>query len=131
MQLPLHVLRQSGAQTKLMVDAKNGDSFEGTLAACDTFMNMRLADCTVTSAHGKFYKSTEVFVRGNTIKSVQLQPDVLSKHTEQVKLRQAEALEHRANKRTQKAESKGRGGFNQRDSSRGRGGFQARGRGRG
>ena len=129
----MHVLRQSGAKTSLMVDAKNGDSFEGTLCACDTFMNMRLEDVTVTSSQGKFFKCAQVFVRGNTIKSVQLQPEVLSNHIEQVKLRQAEALEHRANKRTQKADSKGRGGFTGgRDErgGRGRGGFQARGRGR-
>ena len=64
-----------------MVDCKNGDSFDGTLLACDTFMNMRLKNVTITSADGKFAKCEEVFVRGNNIRAIQFQQEVLEKHT--------------------------------------------------
>lgn len=90
----------------MMVDTKNGDSYDGVLVACDTFMNMHMKDVIITSRDGKFNQCKEVFVRGNNINSIQIQPEVLEKHSVQVKLRQAEALEHRQNKRKEKDDSK-------------------------
>lgn len=65
------MLKQSGKDSRLLVECKSGDSFDGTLQACDTFMNLRLTKVIITSAEGKFSKSDEVFVRGNNIKAIQ------------------------------------------------------------
>lgn len=74
--LPLQVLRQSGVSTQMMVDTKNGESYDGTLQACDYFMNLKLQDViiTQTAADGeiKFSKCKEVFIRGNNIKYIQI-----------------------------------------------------------
>ena len=92
----------------VLVDTKNGDTFHGELVACDTFMNLQLAQVTITSEPLQkqsaneapcFHSCPVVFVRGNNIKTVQFDSEVLQRHSEQVKLRQAEALEHKANKR--------------------------------
>lgn len=49
LQLPLHVLKQSGINTQMMVDTKNGDSYEGILVGCDLFMNLKLSKVIITS----------------------------------------------------------------------------------
>ena len=55
----------------MMVDCKNGESYDGTLAACDAFMNLKLVGgVTITSASGVFSKCDEVFIRGNNIKTI-------------------------------------------------------------
>jgi|LauGreDrversion4_2_1035121.scaffolds.fasta_scaffold710966_1 U6 snRNA-associated Sm-like protein LSm4 len=72
-----------------MVECKSGDSYDGTLQACDTFMNLRLNQVIITSADGNFSKCQEAFVRGNNIKAIQFQVEVLDKHLVIVKERQA------------------------------------------
>ena len=104
--LPLQVLRQSGLQAELMVDCKNGESYDGTLQACDTFMNLKLSGVTITSAHGAFSKCEQLFIRGNNIKSIQFAPEVLDRHQVEVKRKQAEALEAKVNKRKEKSDAK-------------------------
>ena len=83
------MLKQSGKDSRLMIECKNNESYDGILQACDTFMNMRLTDVTITSPDGKFTKCGEVFIRGNNIKGIQFEPEVLEKHQVIVKQRQA------------------------------------------
>ncbi len=64
------MLKQSGKDSRLMIDCKNSESYDGILQACDTFMNMRLTDVTITSPDGKFTHCGEVFIRGNNIKGI-------------------------------------------------------------
>jgi len=54
----------------MMVDTRNGESYDGILEACDNFMNMKLRDVLITSSSGQFSKCEQVFIRGNSIKSV-------------------------------------------------------------
>lgn len=53
-----------------MVDAKNGESYDGILGGCDGYMNMKLTDVIITSTDGRFSKCPEVFIRGNNVKSI-------------------------------------------------------------
>ena len=56
----------------MMVDCKNGESYDGKLVACDAFMNLKLGGgVIITSASGQFNKCEEVFIRGNNIKTIQ------------------------------------------------------------
>ncbi len=82
--LPLHVLKQSGVQSSLLVELKSGDTYQGVLVAADTFMNISLKDVIVTSGD-KFHKCEEAFIRGNNIKAIQFQQEVLDKHQVVVK----------------------------------------------
>lgn len=68
-----------------MVDTKNGESYDGLLTGCDNYMNLKLNEVTITTSDGKFYKSNEVFIRGNNIKSIQFDDSVLIKHQTEIK----------------------------------------------
>ena len=91
----------------MMVDCKNGESYDGQLAACDAFMNLKLTGgVTITSASGTFSRCEEAFIRGNNIKTIQFAKEVLEKHQIEVKRKQAEALESKQNRRKDKEDRK-------------------------
>lgn len=51
-----------------MVELKNGESFNGHLIDCDTFMNITLREVYQTSADSdRFWKLKEVYIRGSTV----------------------------------------------------------------
>ncbi|KAG8800425.1 RNA processing protein [Serendipita sp. 398] len=88
--LPLTLLK--AAQGKpMMVELKNGESFNGHLIDCDTFMNITLREVYQTAADSeRFWKLKEVYIRGSTIKYLQVQPALLdSVKEEQQKTREA------------------------------------------
>lgn len=88
--LPLSLLK--AAQGKpMMVELKNGESFNGHLIDCDTFMNITLREVYQTSADSdRFWKLKEVYIRGSTIKYLQVQPALLdSVKEEQQRAREA------------------------------------------
>lgn len=123
--LPLSLLK--AAQGKpMMVELKNGESFNGHLIDCDTFMNITLREVYQTSADSdRFWKLKEVYIRGSTIKYLQVQPALLdSIKEEQQRAREAG--------RSNAGGQRGGRGMN-RGNARGRvrGGPGARGRGRG
>ena len=68
-----------------MVDTKNGESYEGILEGCDNYMNLRLAQVTISSADGRFHSSKLTFIRGNNIKSIQFEESVLTAHEAELK----------------------------------------------
>ncbi|TNY21076.1 hypothetical protein DMC30DRAFT_411476 [Rhodotorula diobovata] len=65
--LPLALLH--AAQNKpMLVELKNGETFNGHLIACDNFMNLTLKEVYQTSAEGdRFWKLPEAYVRGNNL----------------------------------------------------------------
>ncbi|CBZ56281.1 hypothetical protein NCLIV_067060 [Neospora caninum Liverpool] len=77
MVLPLTLLR--AAQNRpMMVELKSGETYSGLLANCDGFMNLHLKDSVCTSKDGeRFWKLTECYIRGNMVKYIRLQEEVL------------------------------------------------------
>ncbi|KAF9243213.1 hypothetical protein BU15DRAFT_43212, partial [Melanogaster broomeanus] len=75
-QLPLSLL--TAAQNKpMLVELKNGETFNGHLVNCDNFMNITLREVYQTSADGdRFWKLKECYIRGSTIKYLRV-PDTL------------------------------------------------------
>jgi len=68
--LPLSLLRAAQRQP-MLVELKNGDTYNGNLVGSDNFMNLALKDVTITSKDGqKFWSQPEVFVRGLAIKYI-------------------------------------------------------------
>ena len=54
--LPLHVIR-SAKYTRVMIETKLGETYEGKIEDTDKFMNMYLEDVIIISASGdKFFK---------------------------------------------------------------------------
>ncbi|RDB25217.1 putative U6 snRNA-associated Sm-like protein LSm4 [Hypsizygus marmoreus] len=74
--LPLSLL--NAAQNKpMLVELKNGETFNGHLVNCDNFMNITLREVYQTSADGeRFWKLKECYIRGSTIKYLRV-PDTL------------------------------------------------------
>ncbi|KAL1945331.1 hypothetical protein VTO73DRAFT_2182 [Trametes versicolor] len=74
--LPLSLL--NAAQNKpMLVELKNGETFNGHLVNCDNFMNITLREAYQTSAEGdRFWKLKECYIRGSTIKYLRV-PDTL------------------------------------------------------
>jgi small nuclear ribonucleoprotein (snRNP)-like protein len=74
--LPLSLLRAAQRQP-MLVELKNGDTYNGNLVGSDNFMNLALKDVTITSKDGlKFWSQPEVFVRGLAIKYIRACPSV-------------------------------------------------------
>ncbi|KAJ9107276.1 hypothetical protein QFC21_000723 [Naganishia friedmannii] len=50
----------------MLVELKNGETYNGHMIACDNFMNVTLRDVILTSPEGdKFYQMKEVYLKGN------------------------------------------------------------------
>lgn len=98
----------------MLVELKSGDTYNGRLVNCDSWMNINLKDVICTSADGtKFWKLTDCYIRGNSVKYLRLPDDVVDKVPEDDGRKFA-----------------GRGGGRGRGRGPGRGG-RGRGRGRG
>ncbi|EFP88914.2 uncharacterized protein PGTG_15117 [Puccinia graminis f. sp. tritici CRL 75-36-700-3] len=112
--LPLALLH--GAQGKpMLVELKNGETFNGHLIQCDNFMNLTMREVYQTSANGEqFWKLPECYIRGNTIKYIRVTDNVI----DQVK--QQEDAYRQQNRSS-------RGGGNQTNERGGRGGSGGRG----
>lgn len=83
--LPLTLLR--GAQgNQMLVELKNGETFNGTLVNCDSWMNMNLKDVICTSPDGtQFWKMDECYVRGYTVKYLRIPEEVIETISEDSK----------------------------------------------
>lgn len=129
--LPLSLL--NAAQNKpMLVELKNGETFNGHLVNCDNFMNITLREVYQTTADGeRFWKLKECYIRGSTIKYLRV-PDTL---LDAVKDEQNRARDAGRGARGAHVGGGGRGGrgATTRGGRGGRGGPArgARGRGRG
>ena len=66
--LPLSLLKGS-AGSPLMVELKNGETYNGHLEACDNWMNLHLREIICTERDGnRFWRMPQAYIRGNTIK---------------------------------------------------------------
>jgi small nuclear ribonucleoprotein (snRNP)-like protein len=76
-QLPLGLLTAAQGHP-MLVELKNGETLNGHLVQCDTYMNLTLKEVVQTSPDGdKFFRLPECYVRGNNVS----QPLQLSNET--------------------------------------------------
>jgi small nuclear ribonucleoprotein (snRNP)-like protein len=76
-QLPLSLLRTAQGHP-MLVELKNGDTYNGRLEQCDSWMNVKLLEVIWTSRDGdRFWKLPEVYIRGNSIKYMTIPNEVL------------------------------------------------------
>ena len=67
-QLPLGLLNAAQG-SPMLVELKNGETLNGHLVNCDTWMNLTLKEVVQTSPDGdKFFRLPEVYVRGNNVR---------------------------------------------------------------
>jgi len=121
----------------MLVELKSGETLNGHLVNCDTWMNLTLKEVIQTSPDGdKFFRLPECYVRGNNIKYLRVPDEIIEL------VRESQQQPHQGGGGYQ-SRGGGRGGYqNQRgggDRGRGgggdrgshRGGRMGRGRGRG
>ncbi|SOV77930.1 U6 snRNA-associated Sm-like protein LSm4, putative [Plasmodium sp. gorilla clade G3] len=122
MVFPLTLLKCSQNQP-VMVELKNGETYSGFLVFCDRFMNLHMKNIICTSKDGdKFWKISECYVRGNSIKYIRVQDQAIEQAIE-------ETVEQKARNigRGRGGRGRGRGGMNRGTYGRGRGGAMRRG----
>ncbi|GLE03355.1 hypothetical protein PINS_up012245 [Pythium insidiosum] len=75
--LPLSLLKTAQGQP-MLVELKNGDTYNGNLVNCDTWMNINLREVICTSKDGdRFWKMPECYIRGNAIKYIRVPNEIL------------------------------------------------------
>ncbi|KAH0908606.1 hypothetical protein HID58_031927 [Brassica napus] len=67
-----------------LVELKNGETYNGHLVNCDTWMNIHLREVICTSKDGdRFWRMPECYIRGNTIKYLRVPDEVIDKVQEE------------------------------------------------
>ncbi|XP_075166869.1 uncharacterized protein LOC142238992 [Haematobia irritans] len=112
--LPLSLLKTAQSHP-MLVELKNGETYNGHLVSCDSWMNINLRDVICTSKDGdRFWRMPECYIRGSTIKYLRIPDEVI----DMVK----EDANSKARSRTE-MKGQGRGGQNmQGQNQRNRGG---------
>ncbi|KAI4850667.1 hypothetical protein E4T44_02610 [Aureobasidium sp. EXF-8845] len=109
----------------MLVELKNGETLNGHLVSCDTYMNLTLKEVIQTSPEGdRFFRLPECYVRGNNIKYLRMEDEIV----DLVKDQQASQQAARGGRGGGQG---GRGDHNGRGDRGGRGGRGGRGRGGG
>ncbi|XP_033231459.1 U6 snRNA-associated Sm-like protein LSm4 [Belonocnema kinseyi] len=114
--LPLSLLR-TAQNHPMLVELKNGETYNGHLVSCDNWMNINLREVICTSRDGdKFWRMPECYIRGSTIKYLRIPDEVIDMVKEDVQMKNRGRGDMKG----------GRGGPNQRRGPRGT--FGGRGR---
>ncbi|ETV73554.1 hypothetical protein H257_11681 [Aphanomyces astaci] len=123
--LPLSLL-QTAQGAPMLVELKSGDTYNGQLVNCDTWMNINLKEVICTAKDGdRFWKLPECYIRGNTIKYIRIPDEILDMVVE-------EDLTKKDRNSLRGRGRGGRGGVGSRGDGGGRGrGEGGRGRGEG
>ncbi|BFZ61477.1 hypothetical protein YB2330_002543 [Saitoella coloradoensis] len=134
--LPLSLLTTAKGHP-MLVELKNGETYNGHLVNCDTWMNLTLREVIQTSMDGtKFHRLPECYIRGSNIKYLRVPDEIIDLVRDQ---NLAQRSDNRMHARGAPRGGANRGGhglqrggmMGGRGGMRGRGGMTDRGRGRG
>ncbi|RDX85852.1 hypothetical protein CR513_32894, partial [Mucuna pruriens] len=79
MELPLSLLKTAQGHP-MLVELKNGETYNGHLVNCDTWMNIHLREVICTSKDGdRFWRMPECYIRGNTIKYLRVPDEIANR----------------------------------------------------
>uniref|UniRef100_A0A8C5X813 U6 snRNA-associated Sm-like protein LSm4 n=1 Tax=Malurus cyaneus samueli TaxID=2593467 RepID=A0A8C5X813_9PASS len=110
--LPLSLLK-TAQNHPMLVELKNGETYNGHLVSCDNWMNINLREVICTSRDGdKFWRMPECYIRGSTIKYLRIPDEIIDMVKEEVV-----------------SKGRGRGGMQQQKQQKGRGVGGGRGKG--
>ncbi|XP_040598023.1 U6 snRNA-associated Sm-like protein LSm4 isoform X1 [Mesocricetus auratus] len=102
-ELPLSLLK-TAQNHPMLVELKNGETYNGHLVSCDNWMNINLREVICTSRDGdKFWRMPECYIRGSTIKYLRIPDEIIDMVREEA------------------AKGRGRGGPQQQKQQKGRG----------
>ncbi|CUS14046.1 unnamed protein product [Tuber aestivum] len=122
--LPLSLLNTAQGHP-MLVELKNGETLNGHLVNCDTWMNLTLKEVVQTSPEGdKFFRLAECYVRGNNIKYLRVPDEIIDL------VKETQTQQNRDGHGGRGGNDRGRGGYRG-DHRGGNRGGRGRGRGRG
>ncbi|XP_063718893.1 uncharacterized protein LOC134845759 [Symsagittifera roscoffensis] len=76
--LPLTLLKTAHGHP-MLVELKNGETYNGHLSSVDTWMNICLREVICTSRDGDtFHRMPECYIRGNTIKYLRIPDEIFN-----------------------------------------------------
>ncbi|BDA48674.1 probable U6 snRNA-associated Sm-like protein LSm4 at N-terminal half [Coccomyxa sp. Obi] len=91
--LPLLLLK-TAQKHPVLVELKNGETYNGHMVQCDSWMNVHLREVICTSKDGdRFWRIPETYIRGNTIKYLRVPDEVIDKVKEEDYKRDEEGAE--------------------------------------
>lgn len=97
--LPLSLLN-AATGSPLLVELKGGESVNGFLISCDSWMNVMLRDAVVTSADAQTFKKVpEIFLKGTLIKYVRVPDSLLEAIKEERQIKREERREQERQER--------------------------------
>ncbi|KAG4428445.1 RNA processing protein, partial [Cadophora sp. M221] len=106
--LPLGLLTAAQGHP-MLVELKNGETLNGHLVTCDTWMNLTLKEVVQTSPDGdKFFRLPEVYVKGNNIKYLRVPDEIIDLVKDQQQREQGSGYRGRGG--GQRGDYGGRGG---------------------
>lgn len=118
--LPLSLLKTANNHG-VLVELKNGETYNGHMVNCDNWMNIHLTEVICTSKDGdRFWRLPEAYLRGNTIKYIRVPDEVIDKV-------QDEQLRRDEKRPMTRGRGRGRAGGGRGDVGGGRGGDGGRG----
>ncbi|KAL0047301.1 hypothetical protein WJX82_000237 [Trebouxia sp. C0006] len=122
--LPLLLLKTAQGHP-VLVELKSGETYNGHMVQCDSWMNVHLREVICTSKDGdRFWNMPEAYIRGNTIKYLRVPDEVIDKVRDD--------SYNRAEKRPMggtRGRGRGRAGTGRGDGPGGRGGARGPGQG--
>ena len=81
---PLSLLR-TAQNHPMLVELKNGETYNGHLVSCDNWMNINLREVICTSRDGdKFWRMPECYIMGSNIKYLRIPDEVIDMVKEDV-----------------------------------------------
>ncbi|XP_067622260.1 U6 snRNA-associated Sm-like protein LSm4 [Eurosta solidaginis] len=84
------------AKFRMLVELKNGETYNGHLVSCDSWMNINLRDVICTSKDGdRFWRMPECYVRGSTIKYLRIPDEVIDMVKDDVQAKSRNRSEHK------------------------------------
>jgi U6 snRNA-associated Sm-like protein LSm4 len=120
--LPLSLLK-TAINHPMLVELKNGETYNGHLANCDSWMNIYLTQVICTSRDGdRFWKMPECYIRGSTIKYLRISDEVIDNYKEDNSNRGGASSMNRRGDNSNRGGRGGAGGGNQRGGGSQRGG---------
>ncbi|KAG5438441.1 hypothetical protein PCANB_002930 [Pneumocystis canis] len=63
----------------MLVELKNGETYNGHMVSCDTWMNLILKEVIQTNADGdRFFRLPECYIRGSNIKYLRIPDEIIN-----------------------------------------------------
>ncbi|EGU73372.1 hypothetical protein FOXB_16133 [Fusarium oxysporum f. sp. conglutinans Fo5176] len=100
--LPLGLLNAAQGHP-MLVELKNGETLNGHLVSCDTWMNLTLKEVVQTSPEGdRFVRLPEVYVKGNNIKYLRVPDEIIDQISQHLTTRHSGVYDTKEKRRTAK-----------------------------